>query len=334
MSNRYTHLHTSPSGPSDARPTAFQIIQDNHLTGALTGKVALITGVSSGIGIETARALRATGMHVFGAVRNIAKATAALQPDLEPGSLELLELDMDSLASVRACAKQFLEKSSTLNILVTNAGVMMTPEGRTQDGFETQFGTNHLAHFLLFQLLKPTLLSSATPEFGSRVVSLSSAGHRGTSINISNLNFEGCYDPVAAYAQSKLANIYMANSIERLYGHRHLHAFSVMPGGIWTGLQGSLPKDVVDAWKGDKAFQAAFKSAAQGAATTVFGAVDKELEGKGGVYLEDCGVAGLAVEEGDLGLPGYGVRAFCGGDEERLWGVSCGLVGVDGDGEV
>lgn len=333
MTNRYVHLHTTPSGPGDARPTALQIIQDNNLLGELSGKVALITGISSGIGIETARALKATGMHVFGAVRNMSKATAALAHDLEPGKLDLLELDMNSLSSVRACANTFLERSATLNLLVTNAGVMMTPEGRTADGFETQLGTNHLAHFLLFQLLKPTLLASATPGFASRVICLSSAAHRDTTINFANINMdEGAYDPVAAYAQSKLANVYMANAIERRFAQHNLHAFSVMPGGIWTGLQDSLPQGVVDAWKGDEGFQAAFKSAEQGAATTVFGAVDRELEGMGGLYLEDCGVAGRAVEEENLGLPGYGRRAFCEGDEERLWGWSCRMVGVEVEG--
>ncbi|XPS72184.1 hypothetical protein M3J09_004350 [Ascochyta lentis] len=245
----YAEAHKNPQGPGDARPTAQQIIEDNNLLGNLSGKVALITGISSGIGIETARALKSTGMHVFGAVRNMKKARAALEGDLEPGHLELLEMDMNSLASVRVCAKEFLSKSNGLNVLVANAGVMMTPEGTTADGFELQFGTNHLAHFLLFQLLKPTLLASATPDFGSRVIFLSSVGHCGGAFAFSNsdtINFVSKpYDPVAAYAQSKLAAVYMANEIERRFSSRHLHAFSAMPGGIWTGLQASLPETVV-----------------------------------------------------------------------------------------
>jgi NAD(P)-dependent dehydrogenase (short-subunit alcohol dehydrogenase family) len=332
MSSRYAEAHADPQGPGDARPTALQIIRDNNLEGQLHGKVALITGISSGIGIETAKALAATGMHVFGAVRNLSKATAALSSSLSPGHIDLLELDMTTLSSVRACAATFLSKSKTLNVLITNAGIMMSPESRTVDGFEAQFGVNHLAHFLLFQLLKPALLDSASPEFASRVVSLSSISHRTGVIHFEDINYDTTpYDPVAAYAQSKLANVYMANAIERRYASRNLHAFSVMPGGIWTGLQASLPEGVVQQWKGDDEFMKAWKSPEQGAATSVYAAVDKELEGKGGMYLEDCGVAGLASVNEDMGSPGYASFAFDEGVEERLWGVSCGLVGVEED---
>lgn len=334
----YAEAHVSPQGPGDARPTALQIIKDNNLIGELTGRVALVTGVSSGIGIETAKALKTTGMHVFGAVRNLEKARAVLKDDLEPGHLDLLELDMNSLASVRACAKEFLSKSKQLNILIMNAGIMMTPEGKTADGFELQFGTNHLAHFLLFQLLKPTLLASASPELGSRVICLSSVGHRGGAFDFSSqdeINFVNkAYDPVAAYSQSKLAALYMANEIERRYGTAHLHAFSIMPGGIWTGLQASLPKDVMAMWQGDAEFQKAFKSAEQGAATTIWGAIAKELEGKGGRYLEDCAVAGPApapTEDSivDMGAPGFAAWAFDEAKAGALWSASCEMVDVD-----
>ncbi|KAJ4355918.1 uncharacterized protein N0V89_003943 [Didymosphaeria variabile] len=176
----YAEAHKNFKGPGDARPTALQILRDQDLVGKLNGKVALVTGVSSGIGVETARALKTVGIHVFGAVRNLEKAREALGDDLEPGKLDLIQLDNNSLSSVRAGAADFLSKSSILNILVNNAGVMMTPESRTEDGFETQFGVNHLAHFLLFQLLKRTLLASATPQFPSRVVNVASSGHQYT----------------------------------------------------------------------------------------------------------------------------------------------------------
>jgi NAD(P)-dependent dehydrogenase (short-subunit alcohol dehydrogenase family) len=254
----YTDVYKNPQGPGDARPTALQIVKDNDLVGKLQGKVALITGASSGIGVETARALKTAGMLVFGAVRNLEKAQAALKDDLEPGHLELLKVDMNSLASVRACAGEFPSKSNQLHILVNNAGVMITPEGKTADGFELQFDTNHLAHFLLFQLLKPTLLASATPEFSSRVISLSSVVHRGGAFDFSDpneVNFTNKpYDPVAAYSQSKLATLYMANEIDRRYGAANLHAFNVMPGGIWTGLQASLPDEVTSMWHNDEEF--------------------------------------------------------------------------------
>ncbi|CAO2650981.1 Nn.00g092780.m01.CDS01 [Neocucurbitaria sp. VM-36] len=327
--SRYAEAHKNPQGPGDARPTALQIVKDNDLIDKLEGKVALITGTSSGIGVETARALKATGMRVFGAVRNIAKATEALKDDLEPGRLELLELDMNSLDSVRACAKELLSKTDKLHIFIANAGIMMTPEGKTADGFELQFGTNHLAHFLLFQLLKPTLLASATQAFSSRVIALSSVGHRGSEIHFDDINLEKGYDPMTAYAQSKLAAVYMANSIERRYASQNLHAWSVMPGGIWTGLQDTLPQAVIDMWKSNADFQNGWKSAEQGAATTVWTAVAKELEGKGGKYCEDCKIAGPASPSTVMTDPGYATYAYDEEKEERLWEVSCEMVGVE-----
>ncbi|KAJ4988759.1 oxidoreductase [Stagonosporopsis vannaccii] len=333
----YTQVHQNLQGAGDSRPTAMQIIEDYGLTGKLEGKVALITGVSSGIGVETARALKATGMHVFGAVRNLEKAKTALENDLEPDRLELLKLDINSLTSVRACVQNFLAKGKQLNFLILNAGIMITPEGKTEDGFELQFGINHLAHFLLFQLLKPALLASATPAIGSRIIALSSSAHRGGQFDFSNsddINFiSKPYDPIAAYAQSKLAPIYMANEIERRYGNVNLHGLSVMPGGIWTGLQASLPEAVKSTWKGDAEFMKAFKSPEQGAATTVWGVVATELEGKGAKYLEDCAVAALAPAPtgdptADMGAPGYAAWAFDEAKEKALWKISCEMVRV------
>lgn len=281
--SRYASVHKNPQGPGDACPTALQIIKDNDLLNALSGKVALITGISSGIGAETAKALAATGMRVIGAVRNLQKAQRTLGDALKPGSLELVQLDMNSLDSVRACAKEVLARTDKLHVFIANAGIMMTPEGKTADGFELQFGTNHLAHFLLFQLLKPTLLASGTAAYASRVIALSSVGHQTGEIQFDNINFEnGTYDSFLAYAQSKLAPIYTANEIERRYGAQNLHAWSVMPGGIWSGLQVNLPEQMREMWKADKEFMKGWKSTEQGAATTVWGAVEKELEGQRG----------------------------------------------------
>lgn len=327
MPSHYAASHVSPQGPGDARPTAMQIIQDEDLVGKFTGKVALITGISSGIGLETALALKAAGIHVYGAVRNVTKATTALQQHLEPGHLDLLEFDLSSLASVRACAADFLSKSTRLDIIITNAGIMMTPESTTIDGYESQFATNHLAHFLLFNLLKDTMLSSSTPEHNSRVVVLTSVAHRTGSINFSNINLTNEYDPVKAYDQSKLANLYTSNTINRLYSSQGLTSNAVMPGGIMSGLQSSLPPSLLESWKGDSEFMKAWKSTEQGAATSVWAAVGKELEGRGGLYLEDCGVAERAVEGAHMGLPGYGWNAFDEKAEDRLWEVSLEMVG-------
>ncbi|EXJ87735.1 hypothetical protein A1O1_04660 [Capronia coronata CBS 617.96] len=335
MTTRYASVHDPAvlGGPGDARPTALQIIKDNHLENGLRDKVIIVTGTSSGIGIETVRALKATGAKVYAAARNLDKARTALSDILEPGKVELLQLDTASFASVRACAKEFLSKESHLNILVNNAGIMAIPERQlTADGWESQFQTNHLGHFLLFQLLKPTLLASATPEFPSRVVCVSSVGHRQSPIVFDDLNLSApdAYNPWKAYGQSKTANIYMANEIERRYGPRGLHAWSLMPGGIMTGLQVHVD---FSAMLDLPEVQRIMKSPAQGAATTVLAAVDKDLHGKGGKYLEDCAVAEPVKPElvQELAVSGYAPWAY---DEEaakKLWSVSCEIVGVSDD---
>lgn len=337
MSSRYAAVHAQDklNGPGDARPTAQQIVDDNDLNGKLTGKVALVTGCSSGIGIETARALKSTGATVYVTVRNLEKGKQALADILEPGRLEILICDQNSLASVEECAKEFLGKSSTLNILVNNAGVMAVAKRElTKDGFESQLGVNHLSHFLLFQRLKDTLLASATAEFPSRVVSVSSLGHRSSGVIFDDLQLEkpDAYTPWKAYGQAKTANIYLANEIERRYGSRHLHAFSLHPGGIWTGLQSHL--DVVAMGKGNEQIDRIMKSAEQGAATTIWAALDKELKGKGGLYLEDCQIAEPVKPAPQMGAPGYAEHAYNAEAESRLWKESCRLVGVQDDQDV
>jgi len=326
--NQYANVHREEliTGPGDDRPTALQVVQDNGLEGKLTDKVALITGCSSGIGIETARALKAAGIKVFVTARNIAKGKEALKDILEKDKVELLELRLDSLASVRSCAKEFQSRSSKLNILINNAGIMAVPTlTLTEDGFESHLGTNHLGHFLLFQLLKPLLLTSSTPHFNSRVVNVSSSAHRGFPIqfNDPNLKGEGAYNPWGAYGQSKTANVLMANEIEKRYGSQGLHAFSLMPGFIGTGLQVHMASEVQNA---PPRLLKHMKSPGQGAATTVWAAVGKTHEGKGGKYLEDVQVAELWDGSWEY-APGYGENAF---DEEaagKLWELSNDFVG-------
>ena len=329
MTTRYAqaHLPTSLAGPGDSRPTALQIVQDNNLENALTDKVMLVTGTSSGIGVETVRALKATGAKIYATARDLEKGRKALANVLEAGKVELLRLDTASFASVRACAKGFLAKESQLNMLVNNAGIMALPERTlTQDGHEAQFQTNHLGHFLLFQLLKPTLLASATPAFASRVVNVSSIGHRTSSIRFDDLNFSeaGSYTPFGGYGQSKTANIYMANEIERRYGSRGLHAWSLHPGGIDTGLQ--LHVDF-SALKAMPEIQRGMHSVEQGAATTVLSAIDKELEGKGGKYLENTAVA-HPVQDAEFASLGHAEWAYDEDAAKKLWTVSNQIVGV------
>jgi len=325
--NKYAALHYDTKGPGDARPTALQIVKDEGLEGKLTNKVILVTGTSAGLGPPTVAALAATGATIYCAARDLEKAKKALSGI--DGKLELLEIDLASLASVRAAAEDFLRRSGgKLNILINNAGVMAIPEQRfTMDGHEMQFGTNHLGHFLLFQLLKPSLLASSTPDFPSRVVNLSSAGHRASGVHFGNLNLDNEYSGWVGYGQAKTANIYMTNSIERRYGSEGLHGLAVHPGGIWTELSRHLPKEQFEGMKKTPGLETYMKSPEQGAATTILAAIGKEYEGKGGVYLEDCGEWGPAKSVG-IGMRGYVPHAFDPESEERLWVESSKLVGV------
>ncbi|CCD46993.1 hypothetical protein ACHAPC_003265 [Botrytis cinerea] len=338
MPSKWTEAHNSSHGPGDARPTALQIVQDEDLAGKLTGVVFLITGCSSGIGVETARALSTTGATLYLTARKVSTAEIALGDILEPGRVEILEMDLSSLAGVRRGAEKFLRKSSKLNVLVCNAGIMAIPNYTTTvDGFEIQFGVNHLAHFLLFQLLKDTLLSSASPSFNSRVVVVSSASHRNGGIRLDDYNYTKRpeeYDLWGSYSQSKTANIYMANEIDRRYGQHGLHATSLMPGAIPSGITRHLdPKDVAE-YNATETMRKTMKSPEQGAATTVLAAIGKQLENKGGVYLENCEVAELYPSDRELdhvaNIPGYAEHAFDQEKEGRLWLESLKMVGLDG----
>ncbi|KAE8377977.1 hypothetical protein BDV26DRAFT_304710 [Aspergillus bertholletiae] len=319
---------STATGSSNCHPTALEIVQSNDLEGKLQDKVILITGCSSGIGIDTARALSVTGATLYLTARDLKKAEKALGDVIKKPNVHLLTLNLDSLTSVRACAEEFLSKSSQLNILINNAAVMATPEGRTQDGFETQFGTNHLGHFTLFYRLKPTLLASSTPGFNSRVVNVASMAHRWGEPAFDNLNLEGIYEPWRAYGQSKTANIWMANEIERRHGSEGLHSFSLHPGGIRTGLQQYVPKEQREAWEKDGAIASVWKTPEQGAATTVWAAVAKELEGKGGKYLEDCQIAEKHdPSTGTMGK-GYAPWAYDEAKQTKLWDLSLTLTGL------
>lgn len=323
MSSKYAAVHDSPKGPGDARPTALQIVQDEHLEGKLSDKVILITGVSSGIGVETARALYVTGAQLYLAARNLDKAKDALPELAKSDRVHFLELDLNSLDSVRSCAKKFLSQSKTLNVFIANAGVMACPEGRTKDGFETQLGTNHLAHFLLFHLLEPLLLSSATTSFKSRAIFLSSVAHRMAEVNFDNINLEGIYNEWTAYGQSKTTSVWTANEIDRRYGSKGIHANSVNPGAIWTDLQRHMEDQSMFDGLEDK-----FKNPAQGAATTVWAAVGSDLKDQGGKYLEDCQIAEAWTESRGQWGAGYASWAYDEAKEGKLWKASLELLGL------
>jgi NAD(P)-dependent dehydrogenase (short-subunit alcohol dehydrogenase family) len=261
----------------------------------LSGKVAVVTGASTGIGKETARALAAAGARVVLAARDAQKTDAAAEEirAAVPGAeLEVGLLDLASLDSVRAFAAGFLAEHDQLHLLVNNAGVMYTPYGHTAEGFELQFGTNHVGHFLLTCLLVPALVAGAP----ARVVNLSSGGHMGSDIVWDDPNFERReYDKFAAYGQSKTANILFSVELDRRLAGRGVHAYAVHPGMISTELGRYMTKDDMTALmerakRGPSGGMPPRKTIEQGAATTVWAATAPELESQGGTYLADCQV--------------------------------------------
>jgi NAD(P)-dependent dehydrogenase (short-subunit alcohol dehydrogenase family) len=241
--------------------------------------------------------------------------------------VELLELDAGSMESVRNAAKTFLSKEKQLNVLINNAGIMACPEAKTADGFESQLAINYLGHFLLYKLLEETLLSSSTPDFHSRVVNVSSAGHHTSSVVLDNINLDGEYEPWKGYGNAKTATIWMANEIERRYGSKGLHGFSLMPGGIASDLQRHVDPETLKQWGSSEPAQKYMMSPAQGAATTITAAFGKEWEGKGGVYLEDCQKAGPIPEGGTLAV-GVAPHAFNPEGEKQLWDLTIKMLNL------
>jgi NAD(P)-dependent dehydrogenase (short-subunit alcohol dehydrogenase family) len=338
--SRYAAAHANPQGPGDQRPTALQIVHDNGFEGKLTGKVAVITGGSGGLGVEVVRALAVTGATLYLTARDIPKAEKTLGDILDKDRMHLIQMDHTSLASVREAAARILEKTPAgINLLICNAAVMCLPTREvTSDGYEAQFQTNHLSHFLLFSLLKPALLAgaAASPTFHSRVVTVAASGHRAHGLNASdNYNFEqGGYQPWDAYGQSKTANIYMANEIERRFGASGLHGLSLHPGIIYTPLSRFVTKEQVDAMMADENVLRGVKNVEQGAATILYAAVDREWEGKGGRYLIDCGEAARGEDNGEVAELTYVSHTYDQEAEGRLWRDSEEMVGLVGDRDV
>lgn len=309
---------------------------DEVLSGIdLRGKRILVTGVSAGLGVETARTLAAHGATVIGAARDLAKAQRATEIVLEDaengGSLELVQLDLASLASVRACADKLLAAGGKLDLIIANAGVMAAPFGHTADGFETQFGTNHLGHFVLINRLAPLL------QDGGRVVSLASSGHRFSDVNLEDPNFtRGDYDPWQAYGRAKTANILFAVEFDRRHKARGVRAVAVHPGGILTELSRHLPDGAVEAMrasinedlaaKGEEPMQ--WKTVPQGAATSVWAGVKAPADEVGGKYCENCHVSTNVTEE-DVPLVQEAVRPYALNPEhaKALWALSEKMVG-------
>jgi NAD(P)-dependent dehydrogenase (short-subunit alcohol dehydrogenase family) len=308
---------------------------DDVLSGKdLSGKRVLVTGVSAGLGVETARALAAHGAQVVGAARDLAKAKRATaearSQAANGGELELVELDLASLKNVRACADALVADGRPLDVVIANAGVMRTPFGQTADGFETQFGTNHLGHFVLVN----RIASLIAP--GGRLVNVSSSGHRYSDVDLDDPNFERTpYDPMIAYGRSKTANILFALEFDRRHRARGVRATALHPGGILTELGRHLEPGELEATverinaqlaaEGRPPFQ--FKTIPQGAATSVWAAFVAPAENVGGRYCEDCHVS--QVTDGLISPVSPGVRPYALDPEhaKSLWARSEELVG-------
>ena len=311
---------------------------DEVLSGInLQGKRILVTGVSAGLGIETARSLAAHGADVVGAARDLKKAegaTTQVRKDAAAngGSFELVTLDLASLKSVRACADALLAKGQFFDVIIANAGVMATPFSYTVDHFERQFGTNHLGHFVLVNRIAPLIRQ------GGRLINLSSAGHRMSNVNLEDPNFERTtYDPFVAYGRSKTANILFAVAFDQRHRERGVRAAAVHPGVIQTelarevdpGALENLIKQINDqaAAEGKGPFK--WKTIPQGAATSVWAGVVAPSEEIGGRYCENCHVGKIVPDDVTITGVSEGVRGYALDPRaaEALWKKSEEMVG-------
>ena len=314
---------------------------DEVLSGVnLSGKRILVTGVSAGLGVETARSLAAHGASVVGAARDLAKAeraTAQVRKDAaaKGGSLELVELDLANLKSVRACSDKLLTEGAPFDVVIANAGVMATPFGKTVDGFETQFGTNHLGHFVLVNRIAPLIRA------GGRLINLSSAGHRYSNVNLDDPNFERTpYEPFVAYGRSKTANILFAVAFDQRHRKRGVRAAAVHPGGIQTELARYMGPAELErlqemlrqvnqqlASQRKPPFQ--WKTIPQGAATSVWAGVFALADEVGGQYCENCHVGKIVPDSVAITVISEGVRGYAVDPNaaEALWKKSEEMVG-------
>lgn len=308
---------------------------DEVLAGVdLSGKRVLVTGVSAGLGVETARVLAAHGAQVIGTARDLAKAERATQVVRDQaangGGIELVELDLASLASVRAAADRLVADGRSFDVVIANAGVMATPLGYTADGFETQFGTNHLGHFVFVNRI------AALIKDGGRLVNLASSGHRYSDVDLEDPNFEYTpYEPMVAYGRSKTANILFAVEFDRRHKDRGVRATALHPGGIQTELGRHIGQETLEqvlarinaelAEQGQPPFQ--WKTIPQGAATSVWAGFVAPAGEVGARYCENCHVS--QVTDGIINPVSEGVRSYALDPEnaKALWAKSEEMVG-------
>lgn len=300
--------------------TAGDVIRDINLK----GKTAIVTGGYSGLGLETAKALTKAGAKVVVPARNFEKAKAALNGI---SNIEIRNLDLTDPTSIERFSSDFLRSHESLEILINGAGIMASPLARDSRGYEMQFSANHLGHFHLTAKLMPALVKAK----GSRVVSVSSSGHQLSDIRWTDVNFSDGYDKWLAYGQSKTANALFAVHLDEIGKDFGVRAFSLHPGKILTPLQRHLEKkEMIEAGWIDKDGNLAdpdFKSIEQGAATAVWAATSPQLDGRGGVYCEDCDIAPFMNPKEQFG---FGVNPWAADRKSAidLWKISEKLLGV------
>ena len=308
-----------------AQTTADEVLSGHDMS----GQTVFITGGASGLGQETARAMAARGAHVILCARDAGKLEAAaneIRSQTGSDRIETILCDLASLESVRACGEEANRRFARIDLLINNAGVMACPLAHTEDGFEMQFGTNHLGHFVLTKHLLPLVVKGR----GKRIVNLSSRGHHIDQVHLDDPNFENReYEKWASYGQSKTANILFSVGLENRLKDQGIHAYAVHPGGIMTNLGRHLTDEdraalLARVTEADQGFS--WKTVEQGAATTCWAATAPELEGQGGVYCEDCHVAAQDDESSEGGVRSYAVDPE---NAERLWLLSERLVGEE-----
>jgi len=314
----------------NSKSTALEVIDGHNLT----GYEVLVTGGGSGLGVETVRAFAKANARVILAARDVAKAKQVADEIIKStgnSKVEVEQLDLASLKSVRAFVERFLAKKRPLNILVNNAGVMASPLSYTEDGFENQFGTNHLGHFVLTKGLIPALKDGYKKSGKrSRVVSLTSMGHSFSNVNFADPNFKTTpYDKWVSYGASKTANSLLAVGVYKRYKNDGITAFAVHPGVIQTPLMRHMDNDELKAYgwidaNGNKVSLPNEKTVPQGASTSVWAAVAPELEDKGGLYLNDNSIAikRASREEIFTQFSGYLDYALSEENAEKLWNLS------------
>ncbi|MBT4519227.1 MAG: SDR family NAD(P)-dependent oxidoreductase [Halieaceae bacterium] len=293
----------------------------------LTGKVAVVTGASSGLGVETARVLSAAGARVVILARDSEKLEAVamnLRQANPAAQIAVATIDLADLNSVRKAATGLLDQYPKIDLLINNAGVMACPLMRTAQGYEMQLGTNHLGHFLLTCMLVPSLTEGAA---GARVVSLSSGGHRFGEFNFEDPNYQHReYEKWQAYGQSKTANVLFSVGLDDRLKEHGVRAFAVHPGVIMTELSRHMQEQdfALLAQFVPAGQEMQFKSVEQGSATSVWAATSAILDGRGGGYLEDCSIAQPAAPDSDKGVEAYALDPA---NADRLWHLSEELVG-------